>query len=78
MDTTRANDVGTCTKCGKREHMELLDGVLDRKGNDTGQVLDIACYGPGWAPTGIESFQFSVRPDLTPMYEAWQRDNGGR
>lgn len=79
MNTTsdgRASNIGACTKCGKREHWELLDAVLFNE-VDSGRYEDIACYGKGWAPTGYDSFQFSIRPDLKPMYDQWLRENGG-
>lgn len=74
----RAGNIGRCTKCGKKEHWELLDSRITAAGDDAGQYEDIACYGEGWAPTGWDSLALSVRPDLKPLYDEWASPIGPR
>jgi hypothetical protein len=79
---TNARDIVGCTKCGKLEHIHLLDGappagVVDREGADFTELHCVACYDPpeSWAPCAVEHIALSVRPDLKPLYDAWLRDN---
>jgi hypothetical protein len=68
-------DVIACDKCGKPEHLELLDSKDDGSGNFT--ILQcVACYGPGWNPMATRSFSKSTRPDLAPLYNAWRNKHG--
>ena len=66
-------DRARCSYCKTEEDIHLLDGVLNRTGNDTSKISCIACYPKpgGWCPTGIEHIALSIAPSLKPHYDAW-------
>lgn len=61
-----------CSFCGIREHIYLLDIILE-DGYETGQLGCIRCH-PNWNRTvGPELFKLSVAPELKPYYDEWAR-----
>jgi DNA-directed RNA polymerase subunit RPC12/RpoP len=73
LGETEEIDAIKCTKCGTLEYINLIDGVLDEDGEDTGQLCCIACYPTdGWCPTGgNDCITKSIAPHLKPLYERW-------
>ena len=70
------SDIGTCSRI--EEHLHLLDGKSpdgDENGDFTA-IECIACYGPGWCPTGgVDGIKLSVAPKLTSLYQQWAKEN---
>jgi hypothetical protein len=72
-----------CSYCKIEEDIHLLDGVLTKRGNDTGKLACIACYptkdGSAWCPTGENNIARSIAPSLKPLYDAFlQRERRKR
>lgn len=66
------DDRATCSYCGIAEDINLLDGVLDRKGNDTGKLACIACYpDDGWCCFSTMTVDKSIAPSLKPFYDQY-------
>jgi hypothetical protein len=69
--------IGQCHICGCHENIELLDARDD----GTGQfelIECIACYGPGWLPTGGVEISESLCLDLQPFYAVFRVEDQGR
>lgn len=66
-----------CHKCGRVEDAHLIDGKPHPgadENSDFTRLECIACYGPGWLPTGgVEDIKRSVCPDLAPHYERFRQ-----
>ena len=73
-------EIATCMGCGVREHIHLLDGKPppgtppeDHENADFTHIVCVACYGPGWCPTGgVEDISLSIAPQLAPLYAEWK------
>lgn len=65
---------GHCQGCNVREHLNLLDAKSSTDENgDFDRLYCVACYGPGWCPTGgSEDFALSIVPRLWWRYRLWQ------
>lgn len=66
----RGIEVAHCTKCGRPENINLLDGKDDGTG-DFNLLECIRCYGEDWAPCGYTHLGQSIRSDLSDAYEHW-------
>jgi hypothetical protein len=65
-------DSCTCSYCGITEDIHLLDGVLDRRGNDTGKLACISCYpNDSWCCGSTKMVQLSIAPSLKPFYDQY-------
>jgi hypothetical protein len=69
--------IATCTFCGRREHIDLLDGAPITPDDHVFEALGcIACHAEGkipimeghWAPATLEFLYKSVCPELRPYY----------
>jgi hypothetical protein len=66
-------DVCHCSYCGIPEDVHLLDGVLDRRGNDTDKLACIACYpNDSWCCSHHDMVDISIAPSLRPLYEQYR------
>ncbi|GAB9152783.1 hypothetical protein [Bradyrhizobium diazoefficiens] len=62
----------TCSYCGIAEDIHLLDGILDKRGNDTGKLACIACYpNDSWCCGSIKMVKLSIAPSLKPFYDQY-------
>jgi hypothetical protein len=65
-------DVCTCSYCGIKEDIHLLDGVLKDE-QDTGLLGCIKCYpNDGWCCGHHDMVDTSIAPSLKPFYDQYR------
>lgn len=70
-DSGEMVETAECTKCGRRENINLLDGGGPEFGKAENALECIACYGREWSPWAVADLKRSVCHGLADLYERY-------